>query len=451
MKTFLTEDFDAISAAAWKQKIQFELDGADYQNTLMTQTNEGITIRPFYHLDDFEKLHIPSTDDGFKICQEINITSESTTNQKAIATIEGGADSLKFRVIKPFNISVLFDRLLDKKIEFHFEFYFFSETFLEELDTFLKNEVVFLNIDIIGHLARHGNWFKSLPSDFGKLSNVLVQNHSKFPLGVAADIYQNSGATTVQQVAYALAHANEYLTKFGGDISEKIQFNFAIGGNYFFEISKIRAFKYLYALITKEYGHSVNAKVYSSPGVRNKTLYDYNTNMLRTTTECMSAIIGGAHTISNYAYDTIFHHSNDFGDRIARNQLLILKEESFFEDATRASTDSYYIESITKQIAEKALILFKDIEKNGGFLKQLKDGTIQRKIKESAQKEQRQFDKKESVLVGTNKYLNKMDFMKNDLEFNPFAKKAPYKTLLIPIVPKRLSANVEHRRMKNET
>ena len=106
MKTFLTEDFDAIASAAWKQKIQFELNGADYQNTLMTPTNEGITIKPFYHLDDFEKLHIPATEKAFKICQEIIITSESTTNQKAIDAIEGGADSLKFRAKKPFNISV---------------------------------------------------------------------------------------------------------------------------------------------------------------------------------------------------------------------------------------------------------------------------------------------------------------------------------------------------------
>ena len=274
MKTFLTEDFDAIASAAWKQKIQFELNGADYQNTLMTPTNEGITIKPFYHLDDFEKLHIPATEKAFKICQEIIITSESTTNQKAIDAIEGGADSLKFRAKKPFNISVLFESLLDRNIEFHFKFEFFSETFLKELDIFLKNEVVFLNIDIIGHLARHGNWFKSLPSDFNKLSTVLSQSRSKFPLGVFAGIYQNSGATVVQQVAYALAHANEYLTKFGADISDKIQFNFTVGANYFFEISKIRAFKYLYALITKEYGPSVNPKVYATPSIRNKTLYD---------------------------------------------------------------------------------------------------------------------------------------------------------------------------------
>ncbi len=451
MKSFLTEDFNAISEAVWKQKIQFELEGADYQQTLMTQTNEGITIKPFYHLDGFEKLAIPDVGETFKICQEIQVSSEAKANLKALDAIKGGATSLKFQVVKPFNPKVLFKGLLNKKIEFQIEMKFLSKTFLIELDTFLKNETVFLNIDIIGQLARHGNWYNNLHSDFNIVSDVLSKHHSEFPLGVHTGIYQNSGATTVQQVAYALAHANEYLTNFGGDITQKIQFNFAIGANYFFEISKLRAFKYLYGIISNEYGNRVNPNIYATPSVRNKTLYDYNTNMLRTTTESMSAIIGGAHTISNCAYDVLFHHSNDFGDRIARNQLLILKEESFFKNASQAAKDSYYIESITKQIAEKALILFKDIEKNGGFLKQLKSGTIQRKIKESAQKEQAQFDKKDMVLVGTNKYLNKKDFIKNNLDFNPFAKKSPYKTLIIPIVPKRLSERHEQRRMKNET
>ncbi|PCH50309.1 MAG: hypothetical protein COC22_05910 [Flavobacteriaceae bacterium] len=215
-------------------------------------------------------------------------------------------------------------------------------------------------------------------------------------------------------------------------------------------MAKIRAFKYLYNLILSEYETTANAQIYAEPSLRNKTLYDYNANMLRTTTESMSAILGGANTISNSAYDSVFHNSNEFGDRIARNQLLILKEESYFKNAQHIATNSYYIEAITKQISEKALTLFKEIEKSGGFLRQLKEGTIQRKIVENAKKEQSKFNSDELILVGTNKYPNEQDKMKHDLQVHPFVKRNPKKTLIIPIIPKRLSEELEQKRMKNE-
>lgn len=450
MSNFITQDFEPSSAAAWKQKIQVDLKGADYNKSLLTKTNEGITIKPFYHLDNFEKLNIPVFDGDFRICQKIVITTEKETNSEALDVVNKGAKALKFVAKKPFNPKAIFNNLLNKNIEFHFQLEFLSEEFVNELTGLLQTETVFYNLDIVGKLAKSGNWYKSLKQDFNTLENIVKNNSSKFMVSVGADIYQNSGANTVQQVAYALAHANEYLTNFGGDIAHKIQFNFAIGSNYFFEISKIRAFRYLYNLISQEYGTGANAIVYAEPGLRNKTVYDYNVNMLRTTTESMSAILGGANTVSNCSYDTIFHNLNEFGNRIARNQLLILKEESYFGNAQHIATDSYYIESITKQIAEKALALFKEIEKSGGFLHQLKEGTIQRKIAENAEKEQVHFDAGELVLLGSNKYLNEQDKMTHELQVNPFVKNNPQKTLIIPIISRRLAEKLEQKRLKNE-
>ncbi|MDF1517510.1 MAG: methylmalonyl-CoA mutase subunit beta [Lutibacter sp.] len=450
MSSFITQEFPPVSAAAWKQKIQVDLKGADYNETLLTKTNEGITIKPFYHADDFEKLNIPLSKEDFKICQKIFVSDEIDANLKAIDATNKGADSVKFLAKKPFNAALLFKNLLDKKIEFHFHFEFLSEAFIDELTELLKNETVFYNIDIIGKLARTGNWHKSLNDDFKTLETIISKHPAAFILGINADIYQNAGANTVQQVAYALAVANEYLTRFGAGIAQKIQFNFAVGNNYFFEISKIRAFKYVYNLMLSQYNINANALVFAEPSLRNKTIYDYNVNMLRTTTESMSAILGGANTVSNCAYDAVFHDSNDFGDRIARNQLLILKEESYFKQAQHFARDSYYIESITKQLAEKALAVFKEIEKGGGFLTQLKEGIIQRKIKENAQKEQAQFDAGELVLLGTNKYPNAQDRMKQDLQANPFVARNPQKTLIIPIIPSRLAEKLEQKRLKDE-
>jgi Methylmalonyl-CoA mutase, N-terminal domain/subunit len=187
-----------------------------------------------------------------------------------------------------------------------------------------------------------------------------------------------------------------------------------------------------------------------SPTKRNKTLYDYNVNMLRTTTECMSAILGGADAIANLPYDALYHKDNEFGDRIARNQLLILKHESYFDKVNNPADGSYYIENLTHQLAEKALTLFKDIEANGGFLKQLNEGIIKRKIQESADKEQQLFDAGKEVLLGTNKYPNKNDRMKDELELYPFVKMKPRKTLIMPIIEKRLAEKMEQEKLKEE-
>ena len=166
--------------------------------------------------------------------------------------------------------------------------------------------------------------------------------------------------------------------------------------------------------------------------------------MLRTTSEAMSGILGGSNTISNVSYDTIYHNSNEFGERIARNQLLILQQESYLQEAQK------FADAITQQLAENALTLFKQIEKAGGFLHQLKAGIIQKKINESALKEEDNFKNKNIVLLGTNLLQNKNDQMKSDLELYPFVKQRNIKTLLIPINRKRLSENQEKERLSQE-
>ena len=223
-----------------------------------------------------------------------------------------------------------------------------------------------------------------------------------------------------------------------------------MGTNYFFEIAKLRALRILIKTLASAYDHNLECHIIATPTKRNKTVYDYNVNMLRTTTECMSAILGGADGVANLPYDALYHKDNEFGDRIARNQLLVLKHESYFDKVNNPADGAYYIESVTEQLAEKALELFKDIEKNGGLISQLIDGTIQRKINESTHKEQELFDSGKEVLLGTNKYPNKNDHMKNDLELYPFVKQNSRKTLIVPIIEKRLAEKIEQERLSQE-
>jgi len=266
----------------------------------------------------------------------------------------------------------------------------------------------------------------------------------------------------VQQLTYALAHTNEYLNHINSTESLRVffetnnnhalnvNFKVSIGTNYFFEIAKLRALRLLFNELIEEYSFNAECQITVTPSKRNKTLYDYNTNMLRTTTECMSAILGGANTINNLAYDAIYHKDNEFASRIARNQLLVLKHESYFNEVTNASDGAYYIESLTNQLAEKALDLFKNLEAKGGFVSQLFDGTIQRKIKDNAQKEQDFFDHKEEILLGTNKHPNPNDKMQHELELYPFVKTNIRKTIIEPIIEKRLSETIEKERLENE-
>ncbi len=472
----LFNEFDSVSAKQWKQKIQFDLKGASYNETLLWQSNEGITVKPFYHQDEFSQLSIPKSGQEFSICQTIFVSDAKTANFLAKDALKRGATSIQFEANAPFNIDSLLINVIGSEekqsVEIHFKLNFLSQTFIEEILTKTKEFIVYLNIDSIGNLTKTGNWFFNQKEDYQILEKIINKcTRGVSALSVDASLYQNAGATTVQQVAYALAHANEYLNFLEKDNviqseSEEslnpsnlqlltsdfnIQFNFAVGSNYFFEIAKLRAFRVLWQLVVDEYSFKVEAKLFVTPSLRNKTLYDYNVNMLRTTTECMSALLGGADTISNLAYDSVYHKKNEFGERIARNQILILQEESYFNSNTNQFADgSYYIETLTHEIAEKALSIFKDIEKSGGFLKQLREGTIQRKIEESAQKEQQQFDANEEVLLGANKYTNPTDLMKDSLELYPFVKTKPRQTIIKPIIAKRLAEKLEQERLKQE-
>lgn len=448
MSTYLFEDFDKVSPAAWKQKIQVDLNGADYNDKLLWQTNDGITVKPFYTKEDRNTLAINLPKEDFNSCQTIFIDDEHIANSLAKDALERGATTIHFKASKPFEPKPLLNGFPGDTI-IYFQLSFLDSDFTTGLAEFCHQENTYIQTDIIGNLAESGNWFYNLKKDHEQLEKIVsVANNC---LVVSADLYQNAGANMVQQLAYALAHANEYLNHFGSEVAKKIHFKFAVGSNYFFEIAKLRAFRILWSSLLDQYDvENATAHIFVQPTLRNKTIYDYNVNMLRTTSECMSAVLGGANTVCNVSYDTIYHKSNEFGERISRNQLLILKEESYFINAQHFADGAYYIDEITNKLAEKALEVFKTIEKGGGFLSQLKAGTIQQKITESAAKEQQQFNNKEKVLLGTNLQPNPNDRMKDNLELYPFVKQRNIKTLITPIIRKRLAEDLEKERLENE-
>ena len=454
----LFEEFDDVSAKAWKQKIQYDLKGADYNEALIWESPEGIQVKPFYHsedLKDIPQFNITAAK-TWEIGQEIFAGDARKANQKAFEILQSGAESLIFNIPSAaIKVQDLLNDIDVNTVAVDFNFQFLSSDYVNQILEYFKTPEsrVHLNLDIIGHLARTGNWFHNLKKDHEILDNItsrLELEQGCSALSIDLSLYQNAGAHIVQQLAYSLAHANEYLNHGFLNQGQGIVFKVAIGSNYFFEIAKIKALRILWRTLAQEYKVSTECHITATPSKRNKTLYEYNANMLRTTSECMSAILGGADTVINLAYDAIYHKDNAFGERLARNQLLVLKNESHLDKVTNPAEGAYYIETLTAQLAEKALTLFKGIEASGGFLKQLKDHTIQKKIKESAHKEQMLFDKSEEILIGANKYQHTIERMKDEMELYPFLKTDKRKTLIVPLLEKRLSEALEQKRLKDE-
>jgi methylmalonyl-CoA mutase len=448
----LFDAFEPVSSKQWKQQIQYELKGADYNDTLVWESLEGIKVRPFYHNDETEIKHVlKENNTPFSILQNIYVHDVALSNKRAIDTLNRGAESIRFTIENEnVNLVDLMQNLPLENTTYFFYLPFLSIDFVNQINEFAakNNANCYIQLDPIGQLTKDGNWFGNLEKDFEKLN--AISNKTSVPfITIQSGHYQNAGANIVQQLAYTLAHINEYFNRIKNS-NQPITIEVSVGTNYFFEIAKLRALRLLFNTLAAEYNHTFDCHIIVTPTKRNKTLYDYNVNMLRTTTECMSAVLGGANSISNLSYDALYHKDNEFGDRIARNQLLILKHESYFDKVYNPADGTYYIEVLTEQLAQKGLLLFKEIEENGGFISQLIEGTIQKKISESGAKEQELFDSGKEVLLGTNKYPNKNDKMKHDLELFPFVKQNPRKTLIVPIIEKRLADKIEQERLASE-
>lgn len=458
-KTNLFDDFHKISTQEWKQKIQFDLNGEDYNESLVWESLEGIKVKPFYDATDLKEQSYPtsSVPKNWKIGQSIYVSDAVRANKKALQFLEKGVENIHFIIpIDAIELNTLLKNISIQQIPIHLELHFLSFDYVKSIADLFKNykDNIFLNIDLIGNLTRKGNWFLNRDKDFEILNKIEALNINQL-FSIDVSHYQNAGANMVQQLAFAMAHANEYLNHFyasknSNNTLQKFTFKVAVGSNYFFEISKLKALRILWKTLASEYKVSDECQIIACPSKRNKTLYEYNLNMIRTSTESMASVLGGADTILNLPYDAIYHKENEFGNRVALNQLFLLKEESYFNDMSEATDGAYYIENITTQLAEKALALFKLIEKNGGFLQQLKSHNIQKKIKESAQKEQNLFDTKKLILVGTSKYENLDTLMSNDIELYPFVKTKVRKTIIEPIIEKRLAEEIEQQRLKGE-
>jgi methylmalonyl-CoA mutase len=302
-----------------------------------------------------------------------------------------------------------------------------------------------IEADPIGRLMINGKLCIPVEAGFDYLTS-MTGSASVFPnlrtVHLNASSFNNAGADIVQELAFGISMGSEYMTQLterelSAEIAaSKIRFSFGIGSNYFPEIAKLRAARLLWSVITNGFqpanSESIKMDIHCVTSEWNKTVYDPYVNMLRTQTEAMSAILGGTDSLTVEPFDIVFRHPDEFSERIARNQQLILKEESYFGKVADPAGGSYYIENLTNLIADNAWKLFLEIEDQGGFLSSLESGFIQKKLSESADRRKNDVAMRKMILLGTNQYPNTEEVVSPSVDLNKaFIKKSNEKDIMV--------------------
>lgn len=446
IKKGLFEEFPPTSTESWEEVINKDLKGADYNKKLIWRSVDGITVRPYFRRDDLKDLHISDSYPGeypytrgskskvnnWFIRQELVYKSLDQANEKALFLLSKGVESLSFKFedqISAVELSKLLQKLPLKEIEVNI--IGLDISILPDLLNNLQsgNELQDSDIRI--------NWDWDPLGDFslsGKLGDEesfykemadIVKKTMSYPkvrvIEVNGTYFRKAGSKFVQELAFSLAKANEYVAEMdeqgipADETATKMAFNFAIGSNYFLELAKLRAARMLWSRIIESYEIEEPAKakmyVHAETSMWNKTVYDPYVNMLRTTTEAMSAILGGVNSLTVHPFDATYKEAGEFSERLARNKQIILKEEAHFDKVVDPGGGSYYIEKLTDSIAAEAWKLFQEVERRGGYTESFMEGYIQNEITTSAQQRDENIARRKEILLGINQFPNSNELL----------------------------------------
>ncbi|OFX85326.1 MAG: hypothetical protein A2X06_08180 [Bacteroidetes bacterium GWC2_40_22] len=422
-KEKLFDQFPPIVTSEWIERLKADLKGADFTKKLVWKTDEGFDVKPFYRREDIENLPFVGTlpgefpylrgiktgNNGWLVRQSIEVTDYSSANRKALTVLMKGINSLGFIITDPEsvckeNFDILLKDIHPESIELNIHC---NGKALEILDILLiiisERKLGYgivngaIEADPIGRLMLNGKLCVPVEAGFDYLASLTLKASDLVnfrTIHLNASNFSNAGADIAQELAYGLSAGSEYLSQLTGRgvsaeiAASKIRFSFGTGSNYFMEIAKLRAARLLWSLILEGFipeGYKdFKMDIHSVTSRWNKTENDPHVNMLRTQTEAMSAILGGADSVTVEPFDVAFSNPDEFSERIARNQQLILKEEACFDKVADPAAGSYYIENLTDLLAEECWKKFIEIEDLGGFLSVLNSGFINDRISESA-------------------------------------------------------------------
>ena len=444
-KEKLFTEFQAPTKQEWLDKIGVDLKGADFQKRLVWKTPEGFSVQPFYQRDDVEKLSTPyampgefpfvrgnkKDDNTWYIRQEIKADDAKAANAKALDILNKGIDSLSFDIpgdsVSPEFIETLLKDIYCDCVELNFNTCKRHSVELAEILVAYFEKKGYDKEKIVGSIdwdpmdkILNGKPIDHILNVMSTYAVPLVNTLKDYPnfrcITVNAITLNNKGAYCMQELGYALAWGNEYmqqLTDAGIDATlaaKKIKFNMGISENYFMEIAKFRAGRMLWAEIVKQYEPKCDCAcqmiVNAITTEYNMTIFDAYVNLLRSQTETMSAALAGVHSIVVTPFDAAYETPDDFSERIARNQQLLLKEECHFNTVVDPSAGSYYIETLTESLAKEAWKLFLSVEEKGGFLEAIKSNAIQDDIDATNAKRHTLAAQRREFILGTNQFPN---------------------------------------------
>lgn len=445
-KEKLFAEFPPVSTEQWEAAITTDLKGADYERKLVWRTAEGFNVRPYYRAENLEGIEFLGSQAGafpfvrgtrnsndWRIHQTVAVTDPKTANEEALKILNAGVDSLEFRIaVKEFSAEQL-DMLLSEvcitAVELTFsghKMHNIAGLVLDKIEREgIAKDDVHINfcIDpIVKNLSTKGHFCCKDPKGehcFGTAAS-LIRRTADYKgirvLNVSGDAFSNAGSTIVEELAFTLAAAHDYLVQLSeaglsvDEVARKIRFTFAVTSNYFMEIAKFRAARMLWANIVKGYNPQCECSckmfAHAVTSTWNQTVYDPYVNMLRGTTEAMSASLAGVHSLEVVPFDHSFEQPDEFSKRIARNVELLLKHESHFDQVVDPAGGSYYIETLTRNIAEQAWALFREVEDKGGYIEAFKAGFITDRVKASAAAKDKNIATRRQTLLGANQYPN---------------------------------------------
>ena len=456
----LFAEFKPSTYEEWHEEAVKLLKGAPFEKKMFTQTPEGITLKPIYNKEDMTfDVSLPGFDDyvrgtcaagnkasPWKISQELCAGTPEEFNKKILEALNKGQTSIEIVLDKASANGVDADKSEKGSVGCKG----LSVSTAKDFDAALKGvetDCVDVNIhtgsaaadiaailyasqkgknlrggiffDPLGELAKAGKIDRSLECAFDEMFAMASYNAKNMPnftaIGIDTMPYSSAGASAVEELGAAFATAVAYIRamlergmQIDG-IASQIRFRVSLSGNFFMEIAKIRAARMLWAKIIGEFGGSDESrkiKISARTAIYNKTVFDPYVNMLRTATEAFSGVVGGVDSMTVGAFDEIIRKPDEFSERIARNQQIILQEECNLTDVIDPAGGSYYVENLTRELAAKSWDFFVEIEKLGGMAKALEAGFPQEAIAKTAAGKKKLYDTRRSSVVGTNNYAN---------------------------------------------
>ena len=466
----LFTEFPPVPTEKWEEVITADLKGADYERKLVWKTGEGFNVRPYYRAENLEGIKFLGSQAGefpyvrgthahnrWRVHQTVSVVCPKEANAEALKILNAGVDSLGFCIASADFSAADLDMLLKDICIPAVEITFCGEKMANVAELVLAKvekegiakedvRIAFCIDPLVKGLSSKGdfcspNGEKCIARIVELIHKTKEYKHVRI-VTVAGQTFGNSGSTIVEELTFTLSAGHDYLVRLtdaGLDVdaaARKLRFSFSVSSNYFMEIAKFRAARMLWANIVKGYGPAKNCackmQIHAETSRWNQTVYDPYVNMLRGTTEAMSATIAGVHSLEVMPFDASFENPTEFSKRIARNVELLLKNESHFDQVVDPAGGSYYVENLTQSIAAEAWKLFLEIEEKGGYTEAYKAGLIVERIKASAAAKDKNIATRRQTLLGANQYPNFTEVAGKEITAESVTRKQAEGNVLVP-------------------